>query len=223
MSEWMIELKGTTKRYGTLIANDRIDLQVPRGELLTLLGPSGCGKTTAMRCITGHQKPDEGRVLIDGQDVTDLPTHKRDLGMVFQNFALFPHMTVHENVDFPLMIRNLPHTEREQRVKDALRLVRMDELARRYPRQLSGGQQQRVAVSRAVVAKPALILADEPTGNLDSANGEEVMNILTGLNEGGTTIVMVTHSPHDSEFAHRVIHLFDGHVVTENYKEKFHV
>ena len=94
MSEWMIELKGTTKRYGALVANNRIDLRIPRGELLTLLGPSGCGKTTAMRCITGHQRPDEGRVLIDGQDVTDLPTHKRDLGMVFQNFALFPHLTV---------------------------------------------------------------------------------------------------------------------------------
>ena len=194
MSEWMIELRGTTKRYGTLVANDKIDLQVPRGELLTLLGPSGCGKTTAMRCITGHQKPDEGRVLIDGQDVTDLPTHKRDLGMVFQNFALFPHMTVHENVDFPLMIRNLPHTEREQRVKDALRLVRMDELARRYPRQLSGGQQQRVGLARALVYRPRVMLLDEPLSNLDAKLREEmrfeIKELVTQLH---MTAVYVTH------------------------------
>jgi ABC-type Fe3+/spermidine/putrescine transport system ATPase subunit len=194
MSEWMIELKGTTKRYGTLIANDHIDLQIPRGELLTLLGPSGCGKTTAMRCITGHQRPDEGRVLIDGQDVTDLPTHERNLGMVFQNFALFPHMTVRENVDFPLMIRSLPREERRQRVTDALRLVRMDELGDRYPRQLSGGQQQRVGLARALVYRPRVLLLDEPLSNLDAKLREEmrfeIKELVTQLH---MTAIYVTH------------------------------
>jgi ABC-type Fe3+/spermidine/putrescine transport system ATPase subunit len=194
MSEWMIELRGTTKRYGTLVANDHIDLQIPRGELLTLLGPSGCGKTTAMRCITGHQHPDEGRVLIDGQDVTDLPTHRRDLGMVFQNFALFPHMTVLDNVDFPLMIRNLPHNERRRRSMEALQLVRMEELASRFPRQLSGGQQQRVGLARALVYRPRVLLLDEPLSNLDAKLREEmrfeIKELVTQLK---MTAVYVTH------------------------------
>jgi ABC-type Fe3+/spermidine/putrescine transport system ATPase subunit len=194
MSEWMIELQGSTKRYGTLVANDHIDLQVPRGELLTLLGPSGCGKTTAMRCITGHQHPDEGRVLIDGQDVTDVPTHKRDLGMVFQNFALFPHMTVHDNVDFPLMIRNLSHAERSRRVIEALKLVRMEELGDRFPRQLSGGQQQRVGLARALVYRPRVLLLDEPLSNLDAKLREEmrfeIKELVTQLE---MTAVYVTH------------------------------
>jgi len=194
MSEWMIELKATTKRYGTLVANDHIDLRIPRGELLTLLGPSGCGKTTAMRCITGHQRPDEGQVLIDGQDVTDLPTHRRDLGMVFQNFALFPHMTVYDNVDFPLMIRTLPHDERRKRVMEALQLVRMDELGDRYPRQLSGGQQQRVGLARALVYRPRVLLLDEPLSNLDAKLREEmrfeIKELVAHLH---ITAVYVTH------------------------------
>ncbi len=194
MSEWMIELLETTKRYGNLVANDRLSLKVRRGELLTLLGPSGCGKTTAMRCITGHQRPDEGRVFINGEDVTDLPTHKRDLGMVFQNFALFPHMTVSENVDFPLMIRNLPKTERRERVGEALRLVRMDNLGDRYPRQLSGGQQQRVGLARALVYRPRVLLLDEPLSNLDAKLREdmrfEIKELVTKLE---MTSVYVTH------------------------------
>jgi spermidine/putrescine ABC transporter ATP-binding subunit len=194
MSEWMIELRGTTKRYGTLVANDHIDLRIPRGELLTLLGPSGCGKTTAMRCITGHQHPDEGRVFIDGIDVTDLPTHRRDLGMVFQNFALFPHMTVHENVDFPLMIRNLSREERRRRVEDALRLVRMEELGSRYPRQLSGGQQQRVGLARALVYRPRVLLLDEPLSNLDAKLREEMrFEIKELVTQLAMTAVYVTH------------------------------
>jgi ABC-type Fe3+/spermidine/putrescine transport system ATPase subunit len=194
MSEWMIELQGSTKRYGTLVANDHVDLQIPRGELLTLLGPSGCGKTTAMRCITGHQHPDEGRVLIDGKDVTDLPTHRRDLGMVFQNFALFPHMTVHDNVDFPLMIRNLPHAERRQRVLEALKLVRMEELGDRFPRQLSGGQQQRVGLARALVYRPRVLLLDEPLSNLDAKLREEMrFEIKELVTQLGMTAVYVTH------------------------------
>src|SRR5262244_3542526 len=129
----MIEFREVTKRYGALVANDGLSLAVGRGELMTLLGPSGCGKTTALRALTGHVRPDAGRILIDGRDVTDLPTHQRELGMVFQNFALFPHMTVRDNVGFPLMIRNLPKAERAERVDQALRLVRLEGHGAHYP------------------------------------------------------------------------------------------
>src|SRR5215471_12176149 len=154
----MIELRSVTTRYGTVLANDRLDLVVRRGELLTLLGPSGCGKTTALRTLTGHVRPDDGRVLIDGRDVTDLPTHRRELGMVFQNFALFPHMTVQDNVGFPLMIRRTAAADRAGRVAEALRLVRLEGHAEKHPRQLSGGQQQRVGLARALVYRPKVLL-----------------------------------------------------------------
>ena len=194
MNEWMIELRDVTKRYGDLVANDRLNLKVKRGELITLLGPSGCGKTTAMRCITGHHRPDEGRVIIGEQDVTDVPTHKRDLGMVFQNFALFPHMTVYDNVDFPLMIRRLSKDQRRQMVLDALRLIRMEELGDRLPRQLSGGQQQRVGLARALVYRPKVLLLDEPLSNLDAKLREEmrfeIKEVTTQLE---MTAVYVTH------------------------------
>jgi putative spermidine/putrescine transport system ATP-binding protein len=194
MSEWMIELRGVTKRYGALVANDAVDLQIRRGELLTLLGPSGCGKTTALRCITGHQRPDVGQVLIDGQDVTNVPTYKRNLGMVFQNFALFPHMTVYENVEFPLMIRNQPKAERRTMVHDALKLIRMEALEERYPRQLSGGQQQRVGLARALVYRPTVLLLDEPLSNLDAKLREEMrFEIRELVNQLRITAVYVTH------------------------------
>jgi ABC-type Fe3+/spermidine/putrescine transport system ATPase subunit len=160
MSEHMIELHDVTKRYGDLLANDHVTLKIRRGELMTLLGPSGCGKTTALRCITGHNIPDEGEVWIDGQNVTEVPTHKRELGMVFQNFALFPHMTVFDNVGFPLMIRRLDKAMRRERVMEALRLIRMEGYAKHYPRQLSGGQQQRVGLARALVYRPKVLLLD---------------------------------------------------------------
>jgi ABC-type Fe3+/spermidine/putrescine transport system ATPase subunit len=194
MSEWMIELRNVTKRYGNLVANDQLDLLVRRGELLTLLGPSGCGKTTALRCITGHQQPDEGQVFIDSQDVTHLPTYKRNLGMVFQNFALFPHMTVYENVEFPLMIRSLPKDQRRSMVLDALRLIRMEGLEERYPRQLSGGQQQRVGLARALVYHPKVLLLDEPLSNLDAKLREEMrFEIRELVSQLQATAVYVTH------------------------------
>jgi len=194
MSEWMIELRNVTKRYGDLVANDHVDLQVRRGELLTLLGPSGCGKTTALRCITGHQRPDAGQVLIDGKDVTNVPTYRRNLGMVFQNFALFPHMTVYENVEFPLMIRNEPKAQRRQMVREALKLIRMETLEERYPRQLSGGQQQRVGLARALVYRPTVLLLDEPLSNLDAKLREEMrFEIRELVSQLGITAVYVTH------------------------------
>ena len=194
MTDEMIEFRDVSKRYGNLLANDHLGLTIRRGELMTLLGPSGCGKTTALRCLTGYVRPDEGRLFIDGTDVTDLPTHQRELGMVFQNFALFPHMTVHDNVGFPLMIRNAPKPERDERVAQALRLVRLEGYAHHYPRQLSGGQQQRVGLARALVYRPKVLLLDEPLSNLDAKLREEmrfeIKEVVTRL---GITAVYVTH------------------------------
>jgi len=198
-AEPMIEFREVTKRYGGLVANDRLSLSVGRGELMTLLGPSGCGKTTALRTLTGHVRPDEGRVFIDGQDVTHVPTHQRQLGMVFQNFALFPHMTVEGNVGFPLMIRNLPRPERAERVTEALRLVRLTGHERHYPRQLSGGQQQRVGLARALVYRPKVLLLDEPLSNLDAKLREEmrfeIKDVVTRL---GITALYVTHDQEEA-------------------------
>jgi len=194
MSEYMIELVNVTKRYGPIVANDHINLKIRRGELLTLLGPSGCGKTTALRCITGYITLDEGRVFIDGKDVTDLPTHKRELGMVFQNFALFPHMTVYENVEFPLRIRNLSKGKRRELVMEALHLIRMEGYEDHYPRQLSGGQQQRVGLARALVYHPKVLLLDEPLSNLDAKLREEMRFEIKELQRRlGITAVYVTH------------------------------
>ena len=194
MADAMIEFRDVTKRYGALIANDHLSLTIRRGELMTLLGPSGCGKTTALRCLTGMNRPDEGRILLDGTDVTDVPTHQRELGMVFQNFALFPHMTVADNVSFPLMIRNLPREERTKLVTEALRLVRLEGYAGHFPRQLSGGQQQRVGLARALVYRPKVLLLDEPLSNLDAKLREEmrfeIKEVVTRL---GITAMYVTH------------------------------
>jgi spermidine/putrescine ABC transporter ATP-binding subunit len=194
MADAMIEFRDVTKRYGTLVANDHLSLAIRRGELMTLLGPSGCGKTTALRCLTGMNHPDEGRIFLDGTDVTDVPTHQRELGMVFQNFALFPHMTVADNVGFPLMIRNLPKTERTRLVTEALRLVRLEGYAGHFPRQLSGGQQQRVGLARALVYRPKVLLLDEPLSNLDAKLREEmrfeIKEVVTRL---GITAMYVTH------------------------------
>jgi ABC-type Fe3+/spermidine/putrescine transport system ATPase subunit len=194
MTDQMIEFRDVSKRYGTLVANDHLSLTIRRGELMTLLGPSGCGKTTALRCLTGYVRPDEGRIFLDGKDVTDVPTHQRELGMVFQNFALFPHLTVQDNVGFPLMIRNLPKDQRTTMAAQALRLVRLEGYESHYPRQLSGGQQQRVGLARALVYRPKVLLLDEPLSNLDAKLREEmrfeIKELVTRL---GITAVYVTH------------------------------
>lgn len=194
MPDSMIELRNITKRYGQLLANNDVSLNILHGELMTLLGPSGCGKTTALRCITGQVIPDEGRVFIDGVDVTNLPTHKRELGMVFQNFALFPHMSVFENVEFPLMIRGLPAEQRREMVMDTLKLIRMETYAGHFPRQLSGGQQQRVGLARALVYHPKVLLLDEPLSNLDAKLREEMrFEIKDLIRRLSITGVYVTH------------------------------
>jgi len=194
MPEHMIELRNVTKRYGDIMANDNINLSIRQGELMTLLGPSGCGKTTALRCITGHNIPDEGQVFLDNKDVTNVPTHKRELGMVFQNFALFPHMTVFDNVGFPLMIRGVDKAQRRERVMAALQLIRMETYETHFPRQISGGQQQRVGLARALVYQPKVLLLDEPLSNLDAKLREEMrFEIRELIDRLGITAVYVTH------------------------------
>ncbi|HEY9164551.1 MAG TPA: ABC transporter ATP-binding protein [Candidatus Kryptonia bacterium] len=218
----------TTEEVETT-ALDNVSIEIKEKEFVAIMGPSGCGKSTLLNIFGLLDNPSGGEYYFLNEEVSKHTERQRanvrkaNIGFVFQSFNLIDELTVFENVELPLLYLGVSASARTNMVNEVLERMQIMHRKDHFPQQLSGGQQQRVAVSRAVVAKPALILADEPTGNLDSANGEEVMNILTKLNEGGTTIVMVTHSPHDSEFAHRIIHLFDGHVVTENYKEKFHV
>ena len=218
----------TTEEVETTALNS-VNIEINEKEFVAIMGPSGCGKSTLLNIFGLLDNPSDGEFHFLEHEVSKYTERQRanlrkaNIGFVFQSFNLIDELTVYENVELPLLYLGITSNERVKMVTNVLERMQIMHRKDHFPQQLSGGQQQRVAVSRAVVAKPKLILADEPTGNLDSANGEEVMNILTQLNEEGTTIVMVTHSPHDSEFAHRIIHLFDGHVVTENYKEKFHV
>lgn len=214
-----IILKNITKRFGKSVAVDNLNLVIKDGDFVSLLGPSGCGKTTTLRMIAGLETPTEGEIYIDGKLVfssekgVDVSPDKRNVGFLFQNYALWPHMTVYKNIAFGLENMKWDKEKIRKRVEELLDTLKIREYVDRYPAELSGGQQQRVAIARAVVTNPKLILADEPTGNLDSKNGAEVMNLLTELNKEGTTIIMVTHSQHDASFAHRTIHLFDGSVV----------
>lgn len=218
----------TTEEVETTALNS-VNIEINAKEFVAIMGPSGCGKSTLLNIFGLLDNPSEGEYHFMDYEVSKYTERQRanlrkaSIGFVFQSFNLIDELTVFENVELPLLYLGVPSKDREKMVVEVLERMQIMHRKDHFPQQLSGGQQRRVAVSRAVVAKPKLILADEPTGNLDSSNGEEVMNILTQLNEEGTTIVMVTHSPHDSEYAHRIIHLFDGHVVTENYKEKFHV
>ena len=206
-----------------------VDLQIEKKEFTAIVGPSGSGKTTLLNLVGGLDQPSYGNIVIDGTDIANLKSSRmveyrlHHIGFVFQAYNLIPVFNAKENVEFIMLLQKISKSEREKKAVEFLKAVGLEDRVNSKPTQLSGGQQQRVAVSRAVVAKPKLILADEPTGNLDSKNSEEVMDILTKLNEAGTTIVMVTHSPHDAEYSHRIIHLFDGQVVTENIKEGYHV
>jgi len=218
----------TTEEVETTALNN-VNVEVTQGEFVAVMGPSGCGKSTLLNLVGLLDNPTSGEYYFLDNEVSKFSERKRahmrkaNFGFVFQSFNLIDELTVYENVELPLLYLGKSGSERKKRVEEVLEYMQIMHRRNHFPQQLSGGQQQRVAVARAVVAKPKLILADEPTGNLDSAHGTEVMKLLTELNENGTTIVMVTHSPSDAEYSHRIIHLFDGHVVTENIKEQFHI
>lgn len=198
-----------------------VSLEVKAGEFVAIMGPSGCGKSTLLNILGLLSSPTEGTYMLDGKDVSTLSESDRiklrkgALGFVFQSFNLIDELNVTENIELPLLYMNVPSKDRKEAVKKVIDRVAMGHRAKHYPAQLSGGQQQRVAIARAVVANPKLILADEPTGNLDSKNGKEVMELLKELHQEGTTIVMVTHSQRDASYADRIINLFDGQIVNE--------
>ena len=212
------------------ISLNKISFEVKDGEFLAVMGPSGCGKSTLLNILGLLDDPDAGSFLFNGIEVSNFNERKRadlrknNIGFVFQSFNLIDELTVFENVELPLIYLGIKTAERKKRVEEVLDKVQIMHRRGHYPQQLSGGQQQRVAVARAVVNNPKLILADEPTGNLDSSNGNEVMQMLSDLNEQGTTIIMVTHSEHDARYSHRILRMLDGQTVTENIlSEKNHV
>lgn len=207
-----------TEEVETWALND-VNIEIKEGEFVAVMGPSGCGKTTLLNILGLLDNPTTGQYFLNGTDVSKYTENQRTnlrkgvIGFVFQSFNLIDELSVYENIELPLLYMRIPSTERKQRVQEAMNRMAISHREKHFPQQLSGGQQQRVAIARAVVAKPKLILADEPTGNLDSKNGAEVMNLLDDLNREGTTIVMVTHSQHDAGYAGRTINLFDGKVM----------
>ncbi len=229
----MIRLKNLSKVYTTeeveTTALNNINLEIKQGEFVAIMGPSGCGKSTLLNILGLLDNPSSGQYFLGEQEVSGYSERQRaqlrkgSIGFVFQSFNLIDELTVFENVELPLLYLKVPPAERKQRVEEVLDRMGIIHRRNHFPQQLSGGQQQRVAISRAIVANPKVILADEPTGNLDSANGEEVMKLLAQLHQSGTTVVMVTHSPHDAGYAGRIVNLFDGKIVSENVKEHFHV
>ncbi len=222
----MIKITNLEKNYRTeeveTVALNKLSLSVREGEFVAVMGPSGCGKSTLLNIVGFLDDPDGGSFLFNGEEVAGYNERQRanlrkhNIGFVFQSFNLIDELTVFENVELPLIYTKVPSAERKTRVEEVLDKMQIMHRRNHFPQQLSGGQQQRVAVARAVVNHPKLILADEPTGNLDSSNGNEVMQMLTDLNEQGTTVIMVTHSEHDAKYSHRIIRMLDGQSVTEN-------
>jgi len=219
----MIRTENLTKTFRTeeieTMALNKVNLQIAKGEFVAIMGPSGCGKSTLLNILGLLDNPTEGRYFFDNQQAGHLKERQRtqmrkgNIGFVFQSFNLIDELNVFENVELPLIYLKIPTRKRKEMVQTVLKRMNIGHREKHFPQQLSGGQQQRVAIARAVIANPKLILADEPTGNLDSKNRREVMDLLSELNREGTTIIMVTHSQHDAGFAHRIINLFDGMVV----------
>ncbi|MCC8114008.1 MAG: ABC transporter ATP-binding protein [Bacteroidales bacterium] len=224
----MIKIENLHKTFRTedveTLALRDVSFTVNDGEFIAVMGPSGCGKSTLLNILGLLDNPTDGKYYIDDREVSRLrekdrtSLRKGKIGFVFQNFNLIDELNIEENVELPLHYLGIKASERKQMVKDALKRMGISHRAKHFPQQLSGGQQQRAAIARAVVSKPKLILADEPTGNLDSKNGEEVMNLLTELNQEGTTVIMVTHSKRDAAYTHRIINLLDGKIV-DNVEE----
>ena len=209
-----------TDEVETWALND-VNIEIKKGEFVAIMGPSGCGKSTLLNILGLLDNPTSGKYYLNGTEVSKFTESQRTdirkgvIGFVFQSFNLIDELNVYENIELPLLYMGVPATERKKKVEEAMKRMDIMHRSKHFPQQLSGGQQQRVAIARAVVAGPSLILADEPTGNLDSKNGKEVMSLLSELHKEGTTIVMVTHSTHDANYADRVINLFDGEVVSE--------
>lgn len=224
----MLKLHNLAKIYRTeeveTAALNQVNIEIDKGEFVAIMGPSGCGKSTLLNIIGMLDSPSHGAYQFFGEDIANYSENKlselrkQNIGFIFQSFNLIDELTVEENIELALLYHNIPASERKQRVQAVMDRVGIAHRAKHMPSQLSGGQQQRVAVARAVVAEPAVILADEPTGNLDSAHGQEVMEMLQSLNREGTTIIMVTHSAAHADYALRTINLFDGQVVTESVK-----
>jgi len=224
----MIKTNDLTKVFRTeeveTTALNKVTINVKEGEYVAVMGPSGCGKSTLLNILGLLDNPTAGSYIFNGTEVANLKERDRtifrkgNIGFVFQSFNLIDELNVYENVELPLIYLKMKTSERKKRVEEVLDRMKIGHRAKHFPQQLSGGQQQRVAIARAVVANPKLILADEPTGNLDSKNGIEVINLLTELNKEGTTIIMVTHSDRDASYAHRIVNLFDGQVVSEKAK-----
>ena len=222
----MIKLNKLTKVYRTdeieSTALNEVSFEIKKGEFVSVMGPSGCGKSTLLNILGMLDKPESGSYQFQGEEVSKLNekgrtlVRKNNIGFIFQNFNLIDELTVFENVELPLIYNKVSTSERKQRVNELIEKIGISHRTSHFPQQLSGGQQQRVAVARALITRPPLILADEPTGNLDSSHGNEVMELLCGLNEEGTTIVMVTHSSHDASYSDRTINLLDGQVVSQN-------
>ena len=219
----MIQLQNIKKIFRTeeveTWALREVNLEVKEGEFVAIMGPSGCGKSTLLNILGLLDNPSEGKYLLDGKEVSTLKESERTdirkgvIGFVFQSFNLIDELNVYENIELPLLYMGVPAKERKRRVEAAMDRMAISHRRKHFPNQLSGGQQQRVAIARAVLANPKLILADEPTGNLDSKNGKEVMNLLSELHQEGTTVIMVTHSQHDASYADRIVRLYDGEIV----------
>ena len=219
----MIKLDNISKIYSTeevqTTSLNGVSLEIKEGEFVAIMGPSGCGKSTLLNIMGLIDTPTEGTYLLNGKDVSTLTENERTdirkgvIGFVFQSFNLIDELNVNENVELPLLYMGVPAKERKERVLEVLRRMNMSQRGKHFPSQLSGGQQQRVAIARAVIGNPKIILADEPTGNLDSKNSLEVMELLSQLNAEGTTIIMVTHSQHDATYANRIINLYDGQII----------
>ena len=225
MPKELIRLANCTMAFDGEVVLDNINLYINDQEFLTLLGPSGCGKTTTLRIIGGFQTPTQGDVFFDGVRINDVPPHKRTINTVFQRYALFPHLNVFENIAFGLRIPKtdsesrrkvkLPESEIQERVLEMLKVVNLKGFEKRAVSSLSGGQQQRVAIARAIAAHPPILLADEPTGNLDSASGADVMEILRSLNRDGHTVILITHDSGIAATIDRVVHIQDGQIVSD--------
>ena len=219
MADYVLQLKNINKYFGKSHVIKNVNLSFERGHFITFLGPSGCGKTTLLRMIAGFYEPDEGEILLNGKNVERIPPYGRNTSMVFQEYALFPHMNVFDNVSYGLKVKKVPKDEMIKRVEDALELMQLKGMEKRFPNQMSGGQQQRVAIARAISTHPPIIMADEPTGALDSRTGHEVLGFLQQLNKEGSTVILITHDNGIAATARRIVRIADGKIIEDHPQE----